>query len=81
MTTPTQKEAIGSGAMVEDADLVSAKASVSSAARTGRPAAVADGMRPATRLPRVAILLVVLMVLGSVAIAVLLSRYFGLNSG
>jgi hypothetical protein len=43
--------------------------------------AVADGKRPATRIPRVAILLVVLMVLGSVAIAVLLSRYFDLSSG
>jgi hypothetical protein len=43
--------------------------------------AVAEGKRPATRLPRVAILLVLLMVLGSVAIAVLLTRYFDLNSG
>jgi hypothetical protein len=43
--------------------------------------AVADGMRPATRLPRVAILLVLLMVLASVAIAVLLTRHFDLNSG
>jgi len=42
---------------------------------------MANGMRPASRLPRVVILLVVLMVLGSVAIAVLLSRYFDLNSG
>jgi hypothetical protein len=42
--------------------------------------AAADGKRPATRLPRVVILLVLLMVLGSVAIAVLLSRYYGLNS-
>jgi hypothetical protein len=50
-------------------------------AKTGRPAPVADGTRPASRLPRVVILLVVLMVLGSVAIAVLLSRYFDLNSG
>jgi hypothetical protein len=46
-----------------------------------RPAPVADGMRPASRIPRVAILLVVLMVLGAVAVAVLLSRYFGLSSG
>jgi hypothetical protein len=81
MDTPTQEEAIGSGASVEGADLFSAKASVSSAARTGRPAPVADGIPPASRLPRIAILLVVLMVLGAVATAVLLSRYFDLNSG
>jgi hypothetical protein len=81
MEPSTQKEAIGSGANIEDADLVSAKTSVSSAAQTGRPSPMANGMRPASRLPRVVILLVVLMVLGSVAIAVLLSRYFDLNSG
>jgi hypothetical protein len=71
MDTPTQKEAIGSGAKVEGADLDSAQTSVSSAAPTGRPP---------SRIPRVAILLVVLMSLGCVAIAVLLSRYFGLDS-
>jgi hypothetical protein len=35
MDTPTPKEVVGSGAIVEGADLVSAKASVSSAAKTG----------------------------------------------
>ena len=38
-------------------------------------------MKQTSRLPRVAIFLIVLMVLGSIATAVLLSRYFGLNSG
>jgi hypothetical protein len=48
--------------------------------KTDTAVEAANGTRPASRLPRVVILLVLLMSLGSVAIAVLLSRYYGLNS-
>lgn len=38
-------------------------------------------MRTASRLPRVVILIVFLMVLGAIATGVLLTRYYDLNSG
>ena len=40
-----------------------------------------EAMRTASRLPRVVILIVFLMVLGAIATGVLLTRYYDLNSG